>query len=108
MIIGDKIQIGGVWWSIKIIEHLKDAGESVNGLCDFDAHEILLDKLLDVESERRENLIEEHFWHEILHVVHRKAGYGYKDDMKHDHVLVDAETPILHQIMNQIITWQVK
>lgn len=99
MIIKDKIQIGGSTWTI-IIEDL-DVAES-RGICIFDKHEIRL------HNNENKEVITETFWHEILHVVHRLAGYPGGSTMSHDHTLVDSETPILHQIMNQVIEWQKK
>jgi len=97
MIIKDKIQIGGVVWDI-LFEDLSDA--DAFGITDFDNAKIRIDK------NTKKDMIDESFWHEILHIIHRFAGHPMGSEMHHDHRLVDAETPIAHQIMSQIIEWQ--
>ena len=100
MIIKDKILIGGVVWDITF-ENLDDA--DAYGITCFDECKIRLHS-----EETKKDMVDETFWHEVLHIVHRKAGYVLGDEMKHDESLVISETQVLHQIMNQIIEWQVK
>lgn len=97
MKIPDKIMIGGVMWDITF-EDLSDA--NAFGITDFDTAKIRLD------INTKEDMIDESFWHEILHIIHRFAGHPLGSDMKHDHRLVDAETVTTHQIMSQIIKAQ--
>lgn len=97
LIFKDNILIGGVVWEITI-EDLDDAG--AYGITEFNKCKIRLHK-----SDKPE-MIEAHFWHEILHIVHGHAGYYQGKEMIHNEHLVEAETHILHQIMTQVISWQ--
>jgi hypothetical protein len=52
-----------------------------------------------------DDVIDEVFWHEILHIVLDKSGYRPGTDLKHDHTFIESATPTLHQIMDQVMEW---
>ena len=105
MIIKDKIQIGGVWWDIFIVENLKDENNTPTaGLADLDLCFIKFDADLKFDA------LDEKFWHEINHILlDRGAGVRPNEEIgMHDERIIESVTPLLHQIMNQVIEWQVK
>lgn len=101
MKIGDEIKIGGVWWKIKFVRDLiSPTTESLTkGYTDLDGCEMYL------ESSLPDDVIDEVFWHEILHIVLDKSGYRPGTDLKHDHTFIESATPTLHQIMDQVMEW---
>ena len=102
MIIKDKIQIGGIWWTIKFIKGLKDEEENclVYGLCEYS------DYTISISSDYPEEKQEVALLHEIRHAINDTLGYTFNQKVKLNEKLIIESQHYDHQVMLQIIEWQ--
>jgi hypothetical protein len=102
MIIKDKIQIGGIWWTIKFVKELKDEDDNslIYGECRYSEYTINI--CSDYPKEKQEVAL----LHEIRHAINDTLGYRHNQKIKLNEQLIIGSQHYDHQVMLQIIEWQ--
>jgi hypothetical protein len=103
LIIKDKIQIGGIWWKIKFCDELKDDdNDDLYGQCCYS------ENIIKINTKYPEVKQELALLHEIRHAIHDMLGYAHDERVKLGEQLIIGQQHYDHQIILQIIEWQVK
>lgn len=93
----DKVQVGGITYSIVVQEYFKTPDDDRNlwGYCDYEKNEIYIRASLS-EQRRQQVLI-----HELTHAIFHEAGYNEQDED-----MINRISLILHQVIkNNVISF---
>lgn len=106
MIIKDRIQIGGLTWKIKFIQdlHFEDDAEKyeIYGFCHYK------DRTIEINTNYDEERQELTLIHELRHAVYDMLGIAEQTRIKYDEQFIISQQNYDHQIMKQIIDWQLE
>jgi hypothetical protein len=104
MKIGNKIQIGGIYWHIIRKPDLKDpeTGEEItHGYRDLYKSEICINSDREIQQQFQTLL------HEIKHCIRDSLGFhGGEEVDPQNEGYIEAECSLDHQVILQIIEWQ--